>query len=838
MWSAAQPLVIPALGMAAGIALDGVWHWPIGILLGVFVAAGCLLLWRGSGDGRRWLAILLAAGSVGALLHDTALRRWPADHVVRYCGDGGVGVRLTGTAITTPLIRKAASGAVEWYAQQPRSRFEVQAERVAGIDRDLPVSGTITVSVREPVLHVSAGDQVELFGIMYRPGGPMNPGELDFGLVNQRRGVLVQVSCDNAASVRLVELGRGGRTWWSALRRRLNTAMLDQAYRGSEPGAQLLSAMVLGQRSAVSRKVNDAFVATGTVHYLSVSGAHIAMLAGVVWLCATSVGLSQRACAMWTIGIVTSYAVLVEPSAPVWRSMIVGNLLCIRILVHRPTRSLNWLAFAAIVLLAIQPTQLFDPGFQLSFGTVIAILYLYPRLRRSAVGLSNWLLRRDDPLLMPRIQDMLNPPSRLRRVVRFSGRAISDALLVSVAAWLGSALPTAYHFQRLAMWGWFDTVIALPLIWLTQMLGFLKAGLSVLVPPLGGLLGPALALSGDALIDAVMWLSGIPASTLTTPAIPGWLVIAGTGMLLLWVVAERLRVSRHTVAVATLGLVLVGVYRLAPAGPSGTLRLRVLAVGNASAQLLTFPNGRTLVCDLGSSPLYDLVQWTGGPVLGRDRIAWIDAAIVSHPNLDHYSAIPDLAERRSLGQLIVSPYFKEAGPSAGGAAKLLGRMKELCVPVRTMACGGRLEGTGEAEVDVLWPPAREWQSNGDPNDASIVLRIGWAGRRILLCGDIGQEPQMALMSSADLKADVLVLPHHGKIEATTPAFIAAVDPRICIRSSGRHDDDRPGGLRTLAAGRMYFNTAEVGAVRVDLAVGGVRAYQGARDNFAVFVEPH
>ncbi len=224
--------------------------------------------------------------------------------------------------------------------------------------------------------------------------------------------------------------------------------------------------------------------------------------------------------------------------------------------------------------------------------------------------------------------------------------------------------------------------------------------------------------------------------------------------------------------------------------------------------------------------------------MGRDRIAWIDAAIVSHPNLDHYSAIPDLAERRSLGQLIVSPYFKEAGPSAGGAAKLLGRMKELCVPVRTMACGGRLEGTGEAEVDVLWPPAREWQSNGDPNDASIVLRIGWAGRRILLCGDIGQEPQMALMSSADLKADVLVLPHHGKIEATTPAFIAAVDPRICIRSSGRHDDDRPGGLRTLAAGRMYFNTAEVGAVRVDLAVGGVRAYQGARDNFAVFVEAH
>jgi competence protein ComEC len=307
------------------------------------------------------------------------------------------------------------------------------------------------------------------------------------------------------------------------------------------------------------------------------------------------------------------------------------------------------------------------------------------------------------------------------------------------------------------------------------------------------------------------------------------MVVAGSAVLVLWVVAERLRIGMHGVRTATLAFVLVAAWRLAPEGADGVLRLRVMAVGNAAGQLLILPNGRALVCDLGSNPLYDLVQWTAGPLLAHDRIPQVDAAVISHPNLDHYSSIPDLAERYGIDQLLVSPFFAENGPSVRGALRLVRKMAELKVPVRVISKGAAFRGTGEAVIEVLWPPAMGWRSNGDPNEESLVLSVSWSGRRILLCGDIGPEAQSALISSTNLKADVLVLPHHGKLEPTTPAFLRAVNPKVCIRSSGRHDADQPEGIRSVMAGRVYFNTADVGAVRIDLFPGGIRAYTGHAD---------
>ncbi len=826
-WLVTQPVLAPAIGLMLGIALDAAWHWPVFVHLACFATAGLALFRVRAASITCHLAMLLAAVPVGALGHDAAYRHWPADHVVRCCGSEPATIRLTGTLVSMPLARPVVTGSIEWYRQPPRTRLEIDAEMIAGVDGDIPVSGLVAVTVREPVLNASAGDRVELYGQLYRPRGPSNPGELDNALFNRRRGVLAQMLCDHAANVRVVQTGSGGRALLTSLRRRFRAAMLDNTYAGPEPGAQLLSAMVLGERSAVSRRMNDAFVATGTVHYLSVSGAHVGMLASMVWAVGTLAGLTRRGSALCTMIVVTGYAVLAEPSAPVWRSAVTGNLLCISVLLRRPVRSLNWLALAALIILIVQPTQLFDPGFQLSFGTVVAILYVYPCLRRSAIGFRNRLLRRDDPLLMPAVQDMLNPPGRFRRAGRFLGRVTADAFLVSMAAWLGSALLTAYHFNRVALWGCLDTLVALPLIWATQMLGFIKSFVSAILPPIGEWLGMPLARACDALILAIERLARVPGSSLPAPAVPAWLVLGGAVVLLGFAAADRLQIRRAPMILFALLVAVAGASSLAPERADGTLRLRVLAVGNASAGIVTLPNGKAIVYDCGANPLYDAVQWTVGPVLAQDGLTGIDAAVISHPNLDHYSAIPDLAERFRLDSIMISPQFQAAERSSRSVARLLERIRELNVPILSLARGDRLDGVGRADIDVLWPPASGRVGSGDANDSSIVLRLSWNGRRILLCGDIGPGPQAELLATTDLRADVLVLPHHGKVEPTTPAFLAAVNPKICIRSSGKRDSAEPSGVRALMAGRLYLNTAEVGAVRLDATSDGLSVYTGA-----------
>ena len=94
-WMAAQPLLTPAAGLIAGIALDAAWHGPLYVILGAFAAAGLMLYFSRNRDGRCHLAVLIAAAAVGALMHDTHYRRWPADHLVQWCTDDLTPARLT-----------------------------------------------------------------------------------------------------------------------------------------------------------------------------------------------------------------------------------------------------------------------------------------------------------------------------------------------------------------------------------------------------------------------------------------------------------------------------------------------------------------------------------------------------------------------------------------------------------------------------------------------------------------------------------------------------------------------------------------------------------------------
>ncbi len=813
-WLAGQPLVPPAIGLVIGIVIDASWAVPVPLAAFLFIAAGAAIVLFRTRDGLRHLALMLAALAVGAVLHDSSFRRWPADHVVRYCGPGATPVRLTGTVIASPAIRPVQSGRINWFNQLPRTRLLVAAEKIEGVSGDIHVSGTVAVHVREPVLHVAAGDRVELFGRMYRPAPPMNPGEKDWALASRRNGILVEMSCEHAANVVVHAIGDRGHRWMAVLRQRLRAAMLDHTFPGDVPGSRLLSALVLGQRSEVNAKLNEAFVNTGTVHYLSVSGAHVGMLASAVWLVGLLVGGSRRACAACAFAAVTAYAIVAEPRPAILRAALMADLLCLALLLRRPVRSANWLALAAIILLIAEPTQLFSPGFQMSFLTLVALLYLSPRLHDAAARLMRRLLGRDDPLLAPAIQQQLNPPSPGRVVVNWVTHVLGWWLAMSVSAWtVGAALGTC-HFQRLAVWGWLNSILIMPLVWLTLVTGFVKALLSLAVPSIATLLGWPLALITETLVVFVQFLARLPGAGMPAPAVPGWLTAAGLAVLAFWVLRPWLRIARYWVAVAAFAFITSAAWQLAPPFPGDTLRLDVLSVGNGTACVIGLPNGRTFIYDIGSMPPYDIERWRVGPLLARRRAYRIDAVILSHPNLDHFSGLPDLLDHRSVKAVIAAPHFERLSKPGSAGARLLADVRQHGIPRQTVVRGDRLNGTGNVEIEVLWPPPLDELSIARANDSSIVLGITYAGCRVLLCGDIEELPQRQLLAMGNLKADVLVLPHHGGVEPNTGAFLEAVDPAYCIRSSGQRDVHTYSGLLDLVAHRQYFNTADDGAVEI------------------------
>lgn len=819
-WLAGEPLVPPAVGLAAGIFLDSIRPIPFFLCTALLLSAGAVLLRARRGELVRYGAVALAAVAVGAVLHDLDFRRWPNHHLVRYTGAEPVPARVTGVVVQTPSIVPHRTGRITWMRRIARTRLLIDADTLEGAGGPIHVRGLAAVTVGEPLLGVCAGDRVTLLGSLRRPEPPANPGERDWPLINRRKGVLVEMSCEHAANVTVLAAESRYARWLNAARRRACAAMREGAFDEDTPGARLLEALVLGQRSAVDEDLNQAFVNTGTVHYLSVSGAHVGVLVAFVWLIGRLLGRARRECALWAAALVIAYALLTEPSPAVTRSAIMAVVFCVTVLARRPLRSANGLAAAAIILLVIQPTQLFDPGFQLSFFTLMAIMYLAPRVHAEGKWVFDKMLRRDDPLLQPAIQRMLNPPSRPRLALDFCIHKLGWALALSTAAWAVGALISVYHFRQVPPWGWLNTVLITIPMSAVLLLGLAKTAISIVLPPASVLLGWPLSWLTDFLIKVVGLLNRLPGSGYLCPEVPAWLSAVGLASLGLWVLAPPLRVRGRWVAGAMASFVMLTGWSLWPGRSADTLRLHVLSVGHGAACILQAPGGGTLIYDLGTRPPYDMQRWTIGPFLAREHIYSIDRLILSHAELDHFSGIPGLLDKVRVRGIVTTPYLKQPAKPGTAAERLVADLRARDIPWRTAVRGERIEDGGGALIEVLWPPRPEELQISDPNNSSLVLRITHAGRRILLCGDIEEPAQRQLMRS-DIAADVLVLPHHGGVCGATKDFIAAVNPSWCIRSSGRRDRNTTNGLIELVAGRQYFNTADRGAVQVRIGPGGV-----------------
>lgn len=828
-WLNAQPLVPPAVGLVVGIWLDSAWAMPVWLDVGLFVIAGGLLL---AARRRRWIlhvALVLACLAMGASLHDLHFRRQPANHIARYCDRGGLRMRLTGTLLTPPDIRPTATGRIRWLPELPRTRLLVEAEEVQGRSGPLPVCGLMAVHVRQPVLHVTAGDRVEILGSLYRPPPPDNPGERDWSLILRRKGILAEMSCELAADIETRGVANDWSRWAASVRRRLRAAMLDRTLPDDVPGADMLSALVLGQRSAVDDAVNQAFVNTGTIHYLSVSGAHVGMLASAVWLVGLLVGASRRSCAVWAMILIVAYALLTEPQAPMVRAALMGSLLCVSVLLGRPLRSVNWLALSALILLLIQPMQLFDPGFQLSYITVLAVMFVGPRVHQSAAKIIRRLRGRDDPLLSPAIQRRLNPPSPARIVRDRIVALVTWPLAISIAAWLVGSILSIYHFRQIAAWGWLNTVLITPLMWLVLLLGLIKTPVSVIMPSTSGLIGTPLGWLTDCLMQMVQHLQHLPGSGTPTPSMPLWLAAAALTVVGAWTVRPWLRISRGWLVGAAVAVAAVGIWELSPPRHRDALTLTFPSITNGNACVINFPNGRTWIYDIGSLAAYDIQKWVVGPVLAEQRVSHIDNVVLSHPNLDHFSGLPGLVAAHSVGQVLVSPWFCDFSSPGDPVQRMLADLEHAGVPLKQICAGTAVAGAGEVSVEILWPPPAGTVVIRDANESSIVLRLSYGGCRILLCGDIMAQAQGHLLDAADLRADVLVLPHHGSTTCDPRPFIRAVNPRYCIRCGGRRGVDIPNRLADVLVDRVYLDTQNDGAILVNVRKSGVtvRPFRGS-----------
>jgi competence protein ComEC len=810
-------LVPVAIGLVGGILLDQAVAVSMTAAAAAVLIAGVALAGARRSPIARAVALAAAAFALGTVLHGNAARRIPANHIARYASQDTVLIELTGRLIGDPVIREIDGGYFgRWMRDRMRTRLLVEAEQVEGVHGPVAVCGLVQVGVHQPVVHLADGDRVRVFGRLYRPGGPGNPGQFDWSAWSRRQGILCAMSVKSAAALsRLAGPGAGQGSLLKRLRLHLSRLLQDQIS-SDEDTSPLLDALVLGQRAQVSRAINEAFIRTGTVHFLSVGGTHLGMLALFVWWLAGCFGLSRPAVAAVVLCVVVAYVVIAEPCVPILRAGILYGLACIAVGIRRPTSSLNWLAAALILLLTWRPADLFAADFQLSFGIVLGIFLLYPSLRTLFHDVrSRW---RGIP---PELEDSPGEQTRRRRAWERVVRMAIDLLAVSVSAWLVGSVIAAVQLQRISLWGWLNTLILSPVVSFIVIWGFIKVALAALWPVTVIVTGPPLDLAARLLIRMVGWLDLLPFGSTECRPPPWWCLASLSGWLAVISLWPRWRLPWRWLGIlAAVPAVCLGVWILWPVQRGGELRMWVFSVGDGQAVLMLLPSGERVVCDAGTRSGFDSGESVVAPALRDLGVRRIDHAVVSHANLDHFSALLSIDDHAGVRSLSVTPRFADGAEPGGATRFLLDEVSRRRIRVNTVHAGDRIVDSAGCTVEVLWPPER-LSVGSSVNDTSLVLRVKYQGRSLLLCGDIEAEPQRRLMAAGNLRSDVLVLPHHGSVVSTTAGFISAVNPSIVIRSGGRARNAGKYPAESLTGSRRFLDTARNGAIEVTVRREGL-----------------
>ena len=648
--------------------------------------------------------------------------------------------------------------------------------------------GSIILYAKTVKQVIEVGDTLALAITLNQPRGKRNPNDFDYRKYLKDRHIYFEAFLSESEAVTLKPCQTFNA---KRLMANLKNTILQHFHAYLSPrSAGILSALILGEKGDVDNDIRSDFANTGVIHVLAVSGLHVGYVSLIL---ITIFGLLRLPHVIKMSCVVLGllfYVGLTGGAASVMRASIMASLLIGGGLIERKSDVYNILASAAFIILAIDPNQLQNIGFQLSFLAVLSIVSIFPILKGAF--------------------------TKVRFLqTHFMGRLLSsilDLFLVSLAAQLGTLAITIFYFHKIPLISLAANLIVVPLIGI-----IVATGMSFL------LLGSCFP------ILAELWAA----------------TLEGTIGLMLWFVQKCAQVdwafaSIRSIDKVELCILLSGTFAITVLSKSGTIKvwiymlllwgniqiwegslaspdmeLVVLDVGQGDAIVLHTPEGKTAIIDAGLR--------FGGKDMGKDVLVpylysrnWttIDVLVLTHPHNDHIGGAEYLIKNLTVNRV----YMPDIEYESYGYNQLCDTLDSLGIPKAPLFTGTIDSSLAPLYIRTLGP--KRYDRSNQPsnlNNTSLILQAFYGESSILLTGDGEEEMEHDQFPFKSLlKSQLIKAPHHGSKTSSTQRYIDMVQASTVLISLGHKNKFRHPAPTTLkryaASGAKIRRTDEEGAL--------------------------
>jgi len=610
-------------------------------------------------------------------------------------------------------------------------------------------------SVQQKYLYqkLNAGNKIYLTGTFQKGRGKRNPGEFDYDKYLKSKGISGLFVSYETDSVKIISDDKDYfKSFLHSIRKSIDQTIHDLH---NEQTAGLLRGLLLADRSEIDYETKIEFINSGVVHILAVSGLNIGYILIIFLIIFGRFGIYLRSIFTLTGLFLFLFIIGIQPS--VFRATLMAAIIIIAFLTNRSTNVINSISLAAVIILIFNPDDIYDPGFQLSFAAVLAMVLLYPFFQKIIYRL------------------------------KLKSKLVENVLLffcVSLSAQIGTLPFTLAYFSKLSIIALLANLIVIPLSGLILALGFITVALGVISTAAAGYFAAANNLFSYLMMEFIrhtgrlefsfLWIRNYSLyDALVFYFFLGFLFFA------LKQISKPILVF-FILIISTMSIFIFSSFDDKELLEKNKLSVLMIDVGQGDSFLIKFPNGKTALIDAGEANQFiDNGERIIIPLLDYLGIDKIDYGFISHLDMDHYGGFISLIQNDRIKEI-----FR---PLPDSSKKSL-RLEKFLIDkkIKTDFYNKTSLQIGNTKVYILNEPFSAVYSSFSSNDKSGILKIVYDEISFLFVGDCEFPGEYFLANNFRnmLDSDVLKVGHHGSPSGSSKTFLDLVTPKISLVSAG------------------------------------------------------